>query len=144
MTKTELLRYWFEEVWCKGNLDAVADFMTPDTLISGSVSALAEPGCDYAEVVGAIRNILGPIKVAFTHVVEAGDWVSIRLLADTSNPNDGAPFQITGQIMARVENGRIAEMHSNMDYFRMFEQLGQLPPDAFAVCMTGEKLDWRH
>ncbi|MEX0304681.1 MAG: nuclear transport factor 2 family protein [Leisingera sp.] len=137
---TRLLHYWFEEVWCKGNMDAVAEVMTPDTLISGAVSALAEPECDYAEVVAAIRNLVGPIKVTFTHTMEIGDWVSVRLLADTSNPKDSTPFQITGQIMARVENGKIAEMHSNMDYFRMFEMLGQLPPDALAVCMTGERL----
>ncbi|WP_082017917.1 nuclear transport factor 2 family protein [Leisingera sp. ANG-Vp] len=140
MPLTRILHYWFEEVWCKGNLDAVAEVMTPETLISGAVSALAEPECDYSEVVAALRNLLGPIKVTFTHAVETADWVSVRLLADTSNPRDGTPFQITGQLMARVENGRIAEMHSNMDYFRMFEMLGQLPPEALAVCMTGERL----
>lgn len=140
MPLTRLLHYWFEEVWCKGNLDAVAEVMTHDTLISGAVSALAEPECDYGEVVAALRNLLGPITVTFTHAMETRDWVSVRLLADTSNPRDGAPFQITGQVMARVKDGRIAELHSNMDYFRMFEMLGQLPPEALAVCMTGERL----
>ncbi|WP_082020481.1 nuclear transport factor 2 family protein [Leisingera sp. ANG-M1] len=140
MPLTRLLHYWFEEVWCKGNLDAVSEVMTRETLISGAVSALAEPECDYGEVVAALRNLLGPITVSFTHAMETGDWVSVRLLARTSNPRDGAPFEITGQVMARVADGRIAELHSNMDYFRMFEQLGQLPPDALAVCMTGERL----
>ncbi|UWQ23287.1 nuclear transport factor 2 family protein [Leisingera aquaemixtae] len=140
MPLTRLLHYWFEEVWGRGNLNAVSDIMRRNTLISGSVSALAEPESDYSEVVAALRNLLGPIKVTFTHVMETDEWVSVRLVAATSNPRDGEPFEITGQVMARVEDGRIAEMHSNMDYFRMFEMLGQLPPEALAICLTGERL----
>ncbi|MBY6138125.1 nuclear transport factor 2 family protein [Leisingera daeponensis] len=140
MPLTRLLHFWFEEVWCKGNLDAVAEVMTSKTLISGAVSALAEPECDYGEVVAALRNLLGPIKVTFSHAMETRDWVSVRLLVDTSDPKDGNSFQMTGQLMARVEDGKIAEMHSNMDYFKMFEQLGQLPHEAMAICMTGERL----
>ncbi|WP_323783234.1 nuclear transport factor 2 family protein [Leisingera sp.] len=140
MPVTRLLYYWFEQVWRKGNMDAVAEVMTPDTLISGAIAALAEPECDYGEVVAALRNLLGPMTVTFTHAMEAADWVAIRLLVRTSKPSDGTPFQITGQLMARVEEGRIAELHSNMDYFQMFEKLGQLPPEALAVCMTGERL----
>lgn len=140
MPLTSLLYFWFQEVWCKGNLDAVNEVMTAKTVISGAVSALAEPECDYGEVVAALRNLVGPMKVAFTHAMETRDWVSIRLLVDTSDPKDGTAFQITGQVMARVADGKIAELHSNMDYFRMFEQLGQLPPEAMAICMTGERL----
>ncbi|OBY27740.1 hypothetical protein A9D60_14400 [Leisingera sp. JC1] len=140
MPLTRVLHFWFEEVWCKGNLDAVPQVMTQNTLISGAVSALAEPECDYREVVAALRNLLGPMKVTFTHAMETRDWVSVRLLVDTSDPKDGNDFQITGQVMARVADGKIAELHSNMDYFKMFEQLGQLPPEAMAICMTGERL----
>ncbi|NSY38179.1 nuclear transport factor 2 family protein [Leisingera sp. ANG59] len=137
---TSLLHFWFQEVWCNGNLDAVDEVMTAKTVISGAVSALAEPECDYSEVVAALRNLLGPIYVTFSHAMETRDWVSVRLQVDTSDPKDGHSFQITGQVMARVEDGKIAELHSNMDYFKMFEQLGQLPPEAMAICMTGERL----
>lgn len=140
MPLTRLLHYWFEEVWCKGNMDAVAEVMTPATVISGAVSALAEPECDYGEVVSALRNLLGPLRVTFTHAMETAEWVSVRLLVSTSDPRDGAPFQISGQILAQVQDGKITELHSNMDYFRMFEKLGQLPPEALAICMTGERL----
>lgn len=140
MPLTALVQSWFDEVWCKGNLKAVPQFMTPETVISGAVSALSEPETEYAEVVDAVRNLLGPISVTITHSMETADWVSVRLIAATSNPENGAPFEISGQIMARVENGKIAEMHSNMDYFHMFEMLGQLPPEAMAICMTGERL----
>lgn len=140
MPLARLLHYWFEEVWSKGNLSAVSEIMHRNTLISGSVSALAEPESDYSEVVAALRNLVGPIKVTFTHVMETDEWVSVRLVAATSNPRNSDPFEITGQVMARVEDGRIAELHSNMDYFRMFEMLDQLPPEALAICLTGERL----
>jgi ketosteroid isomerase-like protein len=140
MPLTAVIQRWFDEVWCKGNLKAVSQFLTPETEISGAVSALAEPETEYAEVVAAVRNLLGPIKVTITHAMETEDWVSARLIASTSNPEDGTPFEMSGQVMARIENGKFAEMHSNMDYFHMFEMLGQLPPDAMAICMTGERL----
>jgi hypothetical protein len=140
MPLTRLVHYWFDEVWCKRNLDAVADIMTSGTVISGAVSALADPNEDYAEVVGAICNLLGSIAITFTHAIETDEWVSVRLLVSTSDPEGNTPFQMTGQIMARVENGKIAEMHSNMDYLRMFEMLGQLPPESLAIFMSGERM----
>lgn len=140
MPLTRLLHYWFDEVWCNGNLDAVGEVMTSGTVISGAVSALAVPNEDYAEVVAAIRNLLGPIRVSFTHAMETEDWVSVRLLVTTSAPEEETPFEVSGQIMARVVDDKIVELHSNIDYLRMFEMLGQLPPDAMAICMTGERL----
>lgn len=140
MPLAHLLHFMFQEIWCRGNLGAVSKVMTAETIVSGAVSALAGPDCDYGEVVDTLRSLVGPMKVRFTHAMETRDWVSVRLLIDTSSPKGGTAFHITGQIMARVENGKIAELHSNMDYFQLFEQLGQLPPEALAICMTGERL----
>lgn len=140
MVLTQVLYHSFDEIWNKGNLDSIARVMRPDTLIFGAVSGQEQPNSDYSEVVTALRNLLGPIRIRFTHAMECAGWVSARLLIRTSNPAGGAPFQFSGQIMARIEDGAIAEMHSDIDYMRMFEKLGQLPPDCIALCMTGERL----
>lgn len=137
---TQLMHYWFSEVWSKGNLAAIAELMAPQARISGPVSSMADPSSDYGEVVTALRSLLGPIQVTFTHAMESMDWVSIRLLVNTENPRDGETFRFTGQLVARIENNKIAELFINMDYFRMFEKLGQLPPEALAICLSGEKL----
>ncbi|MGR3759195.1 ester cyclase [Roseobacteraceae bacterium NS-SX3] len=142
MTKTELLQYWFDEVWSNGNLSVIDEMLTPDTQLNGVIAAQALPKNDYPDLVLALRNLLGPIKVRLVQTMEQGDWISARMVVDTERAGTGERFQVTGQLMTRFEGSRIAETHTHFDFFSLFEKLGQLPPDALPVCMTGQRLTW--
>lgn len=142
MTKTELLQYWFDEVWGNGNTGIIPELLAPEAQITGVLAAQDLPGSEYSDLVMAITSLLGRIKVRFTHVMEDGDWLAVRYVADTERNGTGEPFQVSGQLFVRFEHGKIAESLSQFDFFTMFEKLGQLPPDALPICMTGQKLGW--
>jgi hypothetical protein len=142
MNKSEILQLWYDEVWTKGNLKAIDELLGEETEAQGIIPSLGIQRQDYADLVIAIRALLGPIKVTLSQTLEEGDWLAARYLADTENPGTGEPVQVSGQVMARFSKGQIVESYYLFDFFSLFQQLGQLPPDSLPVCLTGQRLDW--
>lgn len=143
MTKTEILQRWYDEVWSKGNLDAISEMLGEDIVANGIIPALGITRGEFGDLIEAVRSLLGPIKVELAQTVEQGDWLAARYMIDSEALETGEPVHVSGQVMARFKDGRIAESHYQFDFFSMFEQLGQLPPDSLPVCLTGQKMRWR-
>ncbi|MGR3759194.1 nuclear transport factor 2 family protein [Roseobacteraceae bacterium NS-SX3] len=143
MTKTEILQRWYDEVWHRGNLDVIGEMLMPDTKVLGSVAVLEGRNCEYRDLVGALRNLFMSVEVRIRQTVESGDWLAAHLDADCARASDGEWIAFSGQVMVRFEGEKFAEFHSHFDYLTMFEKLGQMPRDVFAVCTTGHGLIWR-
>ena len=47
---------------------------------------------------------------------------------------------ITGQVMSRLVDGRVAEAYNHFDFISFFEMLGLLPEDTMTLCMTGQRI----
>ncbi len=142
MTHTEILRAWYSEVWEQGNVDAIAKFFTPDTMAEGLIPEMQVGTDDFRDLVMAFRHVLGEIKIEIVKSVEDGDWASTFIHVRTSRADNGAPLEVSGQVMARFKNGKMVEAYNQFDFIALFEQLGQFPPDTLPICMTGQRLDW--
>ena len=143
MTKTELLQYWFDEVWSKGNMSVIDRMYGPDTLSTGVISISSLQREDIHELVTAIRELLTDIKVTFSHKMEQEDWLAVRSVIDAKRSDNGAPVQMTGQMFIRFEGQIIVESHSHFNYMSLFDQLGQIPPDAVPILLTGQAMQWK-
>ena len=143
MTKTELLRYWFDEVWSNGNMSVVDQMYGPDTLSTGAILIAPFRREDIRELVTAIRELLSNIRVTFSHKMEQEDWLAVRAVFDAERPDNGAKIEMTGQMFIRFEGQIIVESHSHFNYMSLFEQLGQIPPDAIPVLLTGQAMKWK-
>ncbi|MEX5596750.1 ester cyclase [Pseudophaeobacter sp. C1-32P7] len=142
MTNAQRLRNWYTEVWEKGNLDAITDFIAPDTIAKGIVPEMQMGIDDFRDLIMTFQAQVGRFEVDLPKVIAEGDWVSAFLVVRTSRTDTGAPLEVSGQVMARFENGRIAEAYNHVDYICLLEQLDLLPPDTIPICMTGQRLDW--
>jgi len=142
MTKTELLHYWFDEVWTKGNLEVIYQMYGPGSKANGVIPAFALRNVEFHDMVLAIRSELNEIKVTFTHTMEQDDWLAVRTMIQAERADNGAPVQFSGQLFARFEGTRFAETHCQVDFLSLFEQLGQLPADTLPICLTGQGLRW--
>lgn len=142
MTKADILQLWYDEVWSKGNLAAIDELLGEHVVAEGIIPALGVTRDDFSNLVVAIRNLLGPIKVELAQCVEQGDWLAARYVVDTVSEDGGTPVHVSGQVMARFSGGQIVESFYQFDFFSLFQQLGQLPPDSLPVCLTGQGLDW--
>lgn len=143
MPKADVLLSWLNETWGNGNLSYADMVLTKDATVRGAMTREPVSVDEVKEFAQTIISLLGPIKASAELVVEQGDWLSARVIIDTENPRDRTPFQFSDHFFVRFEDGKIAEVISQLDYFSLFENLGQLPPDALAACMTGETLGWK-
>ncbi len=142
MTKSELLKAWYSEVWEQGNTDAIDQYFLPDTMAEGLIPEMQVGADDFRDLVTAFRHLLGDIRVELPKIIEENDWLSAILHVHTSRADTGAAVEVSGQVMARFKDGKMVEAYNQFDFVSFFEQLGQLPQDTLPVCMTGQRLDW--
>jgi len=142
MTKKEILQRWYDEVWCKGNLDMIDELFCPDTIASGIIPEMQMGPQDFRDLIFAVRNLVGDISVALPVTIEQDDWLSAVLIVNTCRNDSGTPIIVTGQVIARFDDGRMVETYNQFDWMSLFEQLGQFPPETLPVCMAGQRLDW--
>jgi ketosteroid isomerase-like protein len=142
MTKAELLRNFYQEIWVNGDLEAVDRYFAPDARADGIIPEMQVGPEEFRELVAAFRHMLGEIRFDMPKVIENGDWAAAIIHAHTSRADNGAPVEVTGQTMARFEGDRLVEAYNQFDFVSLFEQLGQFPPDTLPVCMTGQRLAW--
>ncbi|MFC3616358.1 ester cyclase [Lutimaribacter marinistellae] len=142
MSKAELLKEWYQEVWERRNFDAIERLFNPDTMAEGLVPDMQVGPGDFRDLVMALGHLFGEIEVEIPKIVEGGDWVSALLRFHSTRADNGAPILATGQVMARFDGDRMVEAYNHFDFVSLFEQTGQFPQDTLPVCMTGQRLDW--
>lgn len=141
-SKAEMLQRWYDEVWVRGNLNAIEEFYVPNIVASGIVPEMQVGLDDFRDLVAAFRAHVGEIDVKLPITTEQDDWLSAFLHVHTTRADNGAPIEVTGQVMVRFEDDKIVEAYNQFDFISLFEQLGQLPEDTIPICMTGQQLAW--
>jgi predicted ester cyclase len=124
---------WFDEVWNKGNENAIDQMLAPGALAHGLVDPA---GHEVSGVLGfklfwrAMRSAFSGIRVDVQQTVGEGDLLVARFVVTGRHTGDGLPFapkgnlvKFTGMSMVRVQNGKIAESWNNVDFMAMYQQL---------------------
>ncbi len=143
MTHAEVLKQWFEEIWCQGNLDEIENLLACDRGLGGLVGENPLPIEDIRAFVLALRSLVDDISFRMTQCMEDGEWIAARFAVSMTAPDRVDYFDVHGQVFMRVRDEKILESHSTFDYLTLFENLGQMPADVLPISMTGQKLIWR-
>jgi steroid delta-isomerase-like uncharacterized protein len=134
-----VVRRFVQEVWTNGNLDAVDDLFTADSVLHDPDGDIEGPAA-LREYNRAYLEAFPDLEYDIEDMLAAGDRVAFRArLRGTHRgefrgvPATGESFDATGIVIARLENGRIAERWASFDALGMLQQLGLLsnvPGDA--------------
>ena len=138
--KIEILQNWFDRIWTAGDVDAIPDFLAPDATSRGILPDMALSPTDMPDLVHLMRGQLGTIEVRLAKTMAMGDWIAALVEVRSHVAETGDPILVYGQIMARFEGRMMAEVYHSFDFLTYFEQLGQIPPDALALLLTGTQL----
>lgn len=140
MTGVEILQAWYTRVWEEADLNAVSDYFDTTALANGLMTDLALELEDFKVIVPAVLRLVRDVNVKIAHSMEAGDkaWALVELHG--KNAENMAPVICTGQVMITVKNNKIIEAHNHFDFVAFFEQIGFLPPNTIALCLSGEIL----
>ena len=142
MTKTELLQRWFDEVWFRGNLDAIGELFVPNTEANGVLPEIEFGPDEFRELVKVMREHLGNIRVTLHKTIEQDDWLAALVRARMTRNDNGAPIEMTGQVIARFDGDKMVETYNQFDVISLFEQMEQFPQHTLPICMTGARLTW--
>ena len=141
-TNKTISRRFFEEVFGKGKLNVLDEIIATDHVNTGP-GALPElpTGPEGAkQLVTLYRNAFPDLHFTIDEQIAEGDKVVTRWTADGTNkgellgmPATGKSSTVTGIVVDRIANGKIAESWGIFDQFGMMQQLGVIPTPELAA-----------
>ncbi|MEX0283618.1 MAG: ester cyclase [Paracoccaceae bacterium] len=140
MDKLEVAKTWYRRVYAEEDLSAIDDMLEPRTDAKGLGGQPLLGPEDFKGFVQGMLALLSDIDISIDKSMEEGDWLASVITISARCRNTGKPITVPGQVMAKVEDGKITEAHNAVDFLSMFSQLGLLPEDAFATCFSGTRV----
>lgn len=126
MSNTELIRAFFDRLWCQHDAVAIFDFLREDVVMNG----LAVEPLDrdrFLAFYERMCELVPDIRVDVTHVIEQNDWICMRGFASGTHRSSGNPVTVWGGGFARLEGRHIVETHETWDLLSMMVQIGRVP-----------------
>lgn len=129
-----LIRRWFEEVWNKGRVEAIADMFAADCVahgLSDEAGKTMKGPDDFRPFHSLFRGAFPDIEVVVEDTIAEGDLVAARCSVRGSHTGDhlgvaasNAPVKFTGMAIVRIRDGKIVEAWNNFDFLAMNKQIG--------------------
>lgn len=131
-----VVRRFVDEVWTNGNLDAMDDLFTPDSVLHAPEGDVVGPEA-FKPYNRQYLEAFPDLTYEIRDVVAEGDRVAFRARMTGTHegefmgtPPTGERFDAEGIIVARIEDGKIVERWASYDALGMMRQLGLLPDSA--------------
>ena len=140
MEKRDILEEWYRRVWIEADLDAIDQLYSPDTQAQGLLPDLQVGPDDFRELVPMFLDMVEDPTVSLDKVMEDGDWASALYSMRVTNPANGQPVIGSGQLFARFDGDKMVETYNSFDFMSFFEQMGLLPEQSMALCLTGQRI----
>ena len=130
-----LLRRLWEEVFIKGNVDALDQFYAVDFVDHNAWPGIP-PGIEgIRQIYNIIRSAITGIHVTIDDMVAEEDKIVVRVTASGTQtgefmgiPATGKRFSIMEIRIYRIAGGKIVEHWGLMDTASLMQQLGVMPP----------------
>ncbi len=130
-----------EEVWNKGNLKALDEIFAPGAPNHNPNVATAPGPEGLKQVVSLYRSAFPDIRFTIEQEIAEGDFVVQHITATGTQRGDlpgipatGKGATVTGMIINRFKDGKIAEGWAIFDQLGLLQQLGVVPtPEQMAA-----------
>ena len=136
MTKSELVRRWFDTVWNRGVESGIHEMLAPNVVLHDLGDADLLGPDQFHEFYRGFRAAFPSVQVTLDQVLESGDYVVCRAHVDVTTADGRGPFGFDGTCTARVENGRFVEGWNHFDFLGLLTRMGVVPADAMAKALA--------
>ena len=133
MTYPTLLHEWFEEIWNKGNIDAIDRLMTAETVIHhlDADGASARGPEEFRAFFKRFQGAFPDTKITVHNVFASGDMLAARWTVSAHHAGDHLGFpathkaiEVEGMCIGHVRDGKLAEAWNLWDAYALMRQLG--------------------
>ena len=129
-----LARRWMEEIWHKGNLRLVDEFLATDFVFNYAPPGVAPDREAYKQAMNMYRNACPDMYYDIKDMVAEGDKVVVRWVGRGTQKGEimgvvptGKEVTVTGISILHIVGGKIAEEWTEMDMLGTLQQLGAFP-----------------
>ena len=136
----EALQTWYRRVWQEEDAGAIDELFVPDPEITNI--GMQKP-IDLEEFKGFHKLICDQLKnidIKIDMVIEEGDWLAALCTCYAESSSTGEAITVTGNVLAKITDGKLRGGYEHWDFMGMWDQLGLLPGESFLKCLHGEKL----
>ena len=129
------LRRGYEEVFNKGNMAIVSEYMAPNYVLHGT-SGLELKGPEaFVQYIAMMRTAFPDMRVTLENMVAEGDYVAHRGSLTGTHRGDlqgtaptGKRVTVTWNTLSRFAGGKEVEAWHEVDMLALYQQLGVTPP----------------
>lgn len=132
----QVVRRFIEEIWNKGKLDQIGEFVAPNHKNHPSASApdLGQGPQALSQLVSLYHTAFPDTKLTIEDQIAEGDKVATRWAATGTHqgvlfgvPPTGKQVKVTGIFIDRIADGKIVESWGEFDALGMLQQIGAIP-----------------
>jgi len=132
----QMSRRFTEEIWNKGKLDQIGDFVAPNHKNHPSASApdFGQGPQGFSQLVSLYRTAFPDTNLTIEDQIAEGDLVVTRWTAAGTHrgelfgmPATGKQVKVTGIFIDRLADGKIVESWGEYDALGMMQQVGAIP-----------------
>ena len=131
-----LAHHWWQEVWAKGNLDAVDELCSSDYVFYNPPGGYPPDREGYKQDVMDFFNSFVEVEAPIEDIVAEGDKVVVRWTWSGTHvaefwgaPPTGKRITMRGITILRIVGGKIVEEWEEMDLLGAERQLGRFPSE---------------
>lgn len=140
MDRVSQLEEWYRRVYLNRELEAVETLFTSETKAEGLLADCQVGPEDIRVFSMALMEMVEAPRFRIVKAVQEGEWMAALIETDAIRADNGKPIRVTGQLMARFEDGKIAEAYNSFDFVSFFEQMDLLPEHSLALGMSGQRI----
>jgi steroid delta-isomerase-like uncharacterized protein len=123
-----------EDVWGRGDLDAMDELFAPDYIDHGAPPGEASGREWHKRLVAAFRSAFPDLSITNEDVIAAGDKVVLRWRGHGTHEGDlmgipptGKHVEFSGIEVLRVAEGKVVERWGEGNDLQVMQQLGVVP-----------------
>jgi len=120
---------WMDRVWNQLDTDAIDELLTDDHVAYG-IGDPIEGKAGWHEFHAVFSGAFSGIHIGVTDQVVSGDKVAASWEGTMTHTATGTSVTMSGMVILRLEDGRIAEGWNSADFIPMLTAIGLLGEDA--------------
>lgn len=134
----EIQASFFEDVWNKGNIDAIFKYF--DGTATGLGIADEIDPVAYLDFFNAFQAAMKDIRIELLDGNQFGDRISVRVLISARAKRRDRAVILECAGWARYHQEKIVEAENFIDFVDLFRQLGVVPEEAVELGLAGEEI----
>lgn len=131
-----LVKRFYEEVYNKGNVSALDQFLAGNVTIHDLALPHQREGLkEYKETEQQYRKAFPNRQSKIDDIFASEDKVAVRWTLQATHKGDlkdisatNKSIKVTGISLYQIRNGKITEVHQQWDRLGLFEQIGEVQP----------------